>query len=77
MKEIIIRDCTQCPYGEIKDPGEKSWMFCELHEKKIGSFQKVVCQERFSFPEFCGLAEFGEEIKYLVAQRNVDINSII
>ena len=60
MKEIIIRDCTQCPYGEIKEAGKRpSHVFCELNKEKVGSFKEVVCQGRFKFPEFCGLAELG------------------
>ena len=61
MKEIIVKDCSQCPYGDIREPGEKSYIFCELKEKKVGSFREVVEQKRFFFPEFCELADFGEE----------------
>ena len=78
MKEIIIKCCGDCPQVEFKPPkkNETDTLFCGVVEKEIDSFQEVYSQKKFKFPEFCPLADFGTEIKWLIAEKNTQENTI-
>lgn len=65
MKGIIIKDCLDCPYSDIKNPENGGILICEIGKSFSGGMKLIdkIALYSFKIPDWCQLDDLQEIIE--------------